>query len=75
MQGEFIAFWLVDDRVVAGMNFNVWDVNDAIRELIRARAGRSTGAASPTPISRSRRPSRFEPVMRAENGDGSDEPP
>ena len=36
-QGEFIAFWLVGDRVVAGMNFNVWEVNEAIRELIRSR--------------------------------------
>jgi len=24
--------------VVAGMNVNVWDVHDSIRELIRARA-------------------------------------
>jgi 3-phenylpropionate/trans-cinnamate dioxygenase ferredoxin reductase subunit len=35
---EFIAFWIADDRVVAGMNFNVWDVHDEIRELIRSRA-------------------------------------
>jgi 3-phenylpropionate/trans-cinnamate dioxygenase ferredoxin reductase subunit len=34
---EFIAFWLKDDRVVAGMNLNVWDVSDPIRELIRSR--------------------------------------
>ena len=34
---EFVAFWLEDGRVVAGMNVNVWDVNDAIRELIRSR--------------------------------------
>ncbi len=34
---EFIAFWLEDARVVAGMNVNIWDVNDAIRELIRSR--------------------------------------
>ena len=43
---EFITFWLEDDRVVAGMNVNVWDVNDGIRELIRSRqvvdAGRLT---------------------------------
>ena len=25
--GEFIAFWLKDQRVIAGMNVNVWDVN------------------------------------------------
>ena len=35
---EFIAFWLKDDRVVAGMNVNVWDVTDPIQTLIRARA-------------------------------------
>jgi 3-phenylpropionate/trans-cinnamate dioxygenase ferredoxin reductase component len=34
---EFIAFWLVDDRVVAGMNVNVWDVTDQIQQLIRSR--------------------------------------
>lgn len=34
---EFIAFWLKDDRVVAGMNVNVWDVTDPIQALIRAR--------------------------------------
>jgi 3-phenylpropionate/trans-cinnamate dioxygenase ferredoxin reductase component len=34
---EFIAFWLVGHRVVAGMNVNVWDVADPIQELIRER--------------------------------------
>jgi 3-phenylpropionate/trans-cinnamate dioxygenase ferredoxin reductase subunit len=34
---EFIAFWLVADRVVAGMNVNVWDVTDHIQRLIRSR--------------------------------------
>ena len=34
---EFIAFWVSDDRVVAGMNVNVWDVNDPIRRLISER--------------------------------------
>jgi 3-phenylpropionate/trans-cinnamate dioxygenase ferredoxin reductase subunit len=34
---EFIAFWLVGDRVVAGMNVNVWDVTDTIQRLIRER--------------------------------------
>jgi NADPH-dependent 2,4-dienoyl-CoA reductase/sulfur reductase-like enzyme len=33
---EFIAFWLNDGAVVAGMNVNVWDVNDDIQALIRA---------------------------------------
>ena len=34
---EFIAFWLEDRRVVAGMNSNVWGVNESLRELIRSR--------------------------------------
>ena len=34
---EFIAFWLVGQRVVAGMNVNVWDVTDSIRALISSR--------------------------------------
>ncbi len=34
---EFIAFWISDQRVVAGMNVNVWDVNDPIRRLISER--------------------------------------
>jgi 3-phenylpropionate/trans-cinnamate dioxygenase ferredoxin reductase component len=35
---EFLAFWLADDgRVLAGMNVNIWDVNDAIQALVRAR--------------------------------------
>jgi 3-phenylpropionate/trans-cinnamate dioxygenase ferredoxin reductase component len=34
---EFIAFWLTGDRVVAGMNVNVWDVSDPIRRLIGER--------------------------------------
>jgi 3-phenylpropionate/trans-cinnamate dioxygenase ferredoxin reductase component len=34
---EFIAFWLKDGRVLAGMNVNVWDVTDPIRDLIRSR--------------------------------------
>jgi 3-phenylpropionate/trans-cinnamate dioxygenase ferredoxin reductase component len=33
---EFIAFWLKDGRVLAGMNVNVWDVTDAIGNLIRS---------------------------------------
>ncbi len=34
---EFVAFWLVEDRVVAGMNVNVWDVTDSIKRLISER--------------------------------------
>jgi 3-phenylpropionate/trans-cinnamate dioxygenase ferredoxin reductase subunit len=33
---EFIAFWLQGGRVVAGMNVNVWEVNDHIQALIRS---------------------------------------
>lgn len=33
---EFIAFWLSGSRVVAGMNVNIWDVNDAIGALVRS---------------------------------------
>jgi 3-phenylpropionate/trans-cinnamate dioxygenase ferredoxin reductase subunit len=34
---EFIAFWLADDRVVAGMNVNVWDVSEHIQRLVGDR--------------------------------------
>ncbi len=35
---EFIAFWLGSDgRVLAGMNVNIWDVNDAIQALVRGQ--------------------------------------
>jgi len=35
---EFIAFWLSNDRVVAGMNVNVWDVVEPIKSIIKSRA-------------------------------------
>ncbi|MFF2488670.1 NAD(P)/FAD-dependent oxidoreductase [Microbacterium sp. NPDC058062] len=35
---EFIAFWTDDGRIVAGMNVNVWDVNDKVQDLIRSGA-------------------------------------
>ncbi len=44
--GEFIAFWLCDGRVAAGMNVNVWDVNEHIQALIRSR--RQVNAAALT---------------------------
>jgi 3-phenylpropionate/trans-cinnamate dioxygenase ferredoxin reductase subunit len=34
---EFIAFWLEDERVFAGMNVGVWEVNEHVQALIRAR--------------------------------------
>jgi 3-phenylpropionate/trans-cinnamate dioxygenase ferredoxin reductase subunit len=40
---EFVAFWLVGDRVVAGMNVNVWDVADPIKHLIRERVAVDDG--------------------------------
>jgi 3-phenylpropionate/trans-cinnamate dioxygenase ferredoxin reductase subunit len=35
--GGFVAFWLKDGRVLAGMNVNVWDVNQHVQALIRSR--------------------------------------
>jgi NADPH-dependent 2,4-dienoyl-CoA reductase/sulfur reductase-like enzyme len=35
--GAFIAFWLENGRVTAGMNVNVWDVTEPIQQLIRIR--------------------------------------
>ena len=39
---EFVAFWLRGGRVLAGMNVNVWDVNEVIQALVRA--GRTVDA-------------------------------
>jgi 3-phenylpropionate/trans-cinnamate dioxygenase ferredoxin reductase subunit len=33
---EFIAFWLAGELLLAGMNVNVWDVNEQIQRLISA---------------------------------------
>ncbi|MBV9000436.1 MAG: FAD-dependent oxidoreductase [Solirubrobacterales bacterium] len=33
----FVAFWVRDGRVIAGMNVNIWDVNEHVQELIRTR--------------------------------------
>lgn len=35
---EFIAFWRRDGRVTAGMNVNVWDVNEHLQALVRSGA-------------------------------------
>ncbi|MFJ6545086.1 NAD(P)/FAD-dependent oxidoreductase [Streptomyces sp. NPDC091385] len=35
---EFIAFWVSEGRVLAGMNVNVWDVTEPIQRLVRSRA-------------------------------------
>jgi 3-phenylpropionate/trans-cinnamate dioxygenase ferredoxin reductase subunit len=34
---EFVAFWMFEDRVMAGMNVNVWGVTDPIKRLIAER--------------------------------------
>ncbi|MFH8571963.1 NAD(P)/FAD-dependent oxidoreductase [Streptomyces sp. NPDC017993] len=48
---EFIAFWLSDGRVLAGMNVNIWDVTDPIRALVtsgrRIDPGRLADASVP----------------------------
>jgi NAD(P)H-nitrite reductase len=36
---EFLAFWLKDGRVLAGMNANIWDQGDGIKALLRVDAG------------------------------------
>ncbi|MBW1598404.1 FAD-dependent oxidoreductase [Streptomyces sp. JJ38] len=33
---EFIAFWLRENRVLAGLNVNVWDVVEPVQALIRS---------------------------------------
>ncbi len=40
---EFIAFWLGGGRVLAGMNVNVWDVNDTIQAIVRGGRAVDTG--------------------------------
>jgi 3-phenylpropionate/trans-cinnamate dioxygenase ferredoxin reductase subunit len=35
---EFLAFWLRDGRVLAGMNANIWDAGDDIKALVKPRA-------------------------------------
>ena len=46
--GEFIAFWLRDNVVTAGMNVNVWDVNEHVQALIRSREPVDTAALTDT---------------------------
>jgi 3-phenylpropionate/trans-cinnamate dioxygenase ferredoxin reductase subunit len=50
---EFIACWLKDSRMIAGMNVNVWDVNDDLQALIRSArqldSSRLTNPAIPLP--------------------------
>ncbi|OMC07741.1 NAD(P)/FAD-dependent oxidoreductase [Mycobacterium sp. SP-6446] len=42
---EFVAFWLDgDNRVLAGMNVNIWDVLDDVKALIRSGTSVDPGA-------------------------------
>jgi NADPH-dependent 2,4-dienoyl-CoA reductase/sulfur reductase-like enzyme len=43
---QFIAFWLREGRVLAGMNVNVWDVTESIQQLIRSGRAVDTEALS-----------------------------
>ena len=45
---EFIAFWLQNERVVAGMNVSVWDVNADVQALIRSRQAVNPAALADT---------------------------
>ncbi|MCV7413277.1 pyridine nucleotide-disulfide oxidoreductase [Mycobacterium florentinum] len=41
---EFVAFWLDgENRVLAGMNVNIWDVLDDVKALIRSRSAADPG--------------------------------
>ncbi|MFF5185007.1 NAD(P)/FAD-dependent oxidoreductase [Streptomyces sp. NPDC000345] len=41
---EFIAFWVKESRVLAGMNVNVWDVTEQIQRLITSASPVNTEA-------------------------------
>jgi 3-phenylpropionate/trans-cinnamate dioxygenase ferredoxin reductase subunit len=40
---EFIAFWLRDRRILAGMNVNVWEVTATIKQLVQSEQEIDTG--------------------------------
>ncbi len=48
--GEFVAFWLDGQRLTAGMNVNVWDVNDDIRALCGRTVDRERLADPDVPL-------------------------
>jgi 3-phenylpropionate/trans-cinnamate dioxygenase ferredoxin reductase subunit len=62
---EFVALWLKDERVVAGMNMNIWDVSDRIRELIRSRLRLDRRALADPEVSLSQLAETSPPVERA----------
>ncbi|MEV6336500.1 FAD-dependent oxidoreductase [Nocardia vinacea] len=48
---EFVAFWLdAENRVLAGMNVNIWDVTDRIKELIGQQVDPERLADTSTPL-------------------------
>ncbi|MGY4099994.1 NAD(P)/FAD-dependent oxidoreductase [Nocardia sp. R16R-3T] len=48
---QFVAFWLdADNRVLAGMNVNIWDVTDRIKELIGQQVDPQRLADTSTPL-------------------------
>ncbi|WP_433194235.1 NAD(P)/FAD-dependent oxidoreductase [Nocardia sp. CA-107356] len=48
---EFVAFWLdADNRVLAGMNVNIWDATDRIKELIGQQVDPERLADPATPL-------------------------
>jgi 3-phenylpropionate/trans-cinnamate dioxygenase ferredoxin reductase subunit len=65
---EFIAFWLKDERLVAGMNMNIWDVSDPIRELISSRRALDPGklADPDVPLSQLLEPATSRKELREE---------
>jgi 3-phenylpropionate/trans-cinnamate dioxygenase ferredoxin reductase subunit len=48
---EFIAFWLAEGRVLAGMNVNAWDVTDPIRTLVTSGRAVDTKKLADTDVS------------------------
>ena len=48
--GEFVAFWLDGEKLTAGMNVNVWDVNDDIRALCGRTVDRERLADPDVPL-------------------------
>ncbi len=47
---EFVAFWLRDGRVAAGMNVNVWGVTEAIEALVRSQIPVDRGELADTSV-------------------------
>ena len=67
---EFIAFWLRQGRVVAGMNVNFWDVNENVQALIRSRREIDVAALTDPDIPLRSLAAGGEPAAGAEAGEG-----